>query len=162
MSGQLFAPIRLQRIKSISRKAVQHFLAAREAYEDAVNTQPGVTAIPLWSCCNGVFLKPLIRARVFGAEVKTLEECTDAIIKTKLDHIAGIVRTTSVEAAFAEVKRYLKLDALEPDARLRIIMLSASYLELCERRGWNFVENTPEAVLKHIIWVLQPVELKKF
>ena len=48
----------------------------------------------------------------------------------------------------------------EADARLRILMLTASYLEICERRGWKFVETSPKAAIKHIISVLQAPGLK--
>lgn len=40
-------------------------------------------------------------------------------------------------------------------------MLSAFYLELCEKRGWKFVQNAPKSVIKHIISVLQPTGLNK-
>ena len=39
-------------------------------------------------------------------------------------------------------------------------MLSASYLELCEKRGWKFIDNAPKAAIKHIISVLQPPRLR--
>lgn len=158
--SQMFAPIQAPRIKSISRRAVQEFLEQREAYEDAVNSQPGVKTIPYRSCFAPTFLKSLVRARFFGVNVKTVSECTDDVIKTELDKIAGTYKTVSVEAAFADVKRNVRLDANEPDARLRIMMLSASYLELCENRGWNFVENSQKAAIKHIISVLEPPRLK--
>ncbi len=160
-TAQLFAPIQPPKIKSISRKSVQDFLAAREAYVDAVSVQPGVQPVPLRSCFAGVFLKSLIRARVFGAAVKTLHQCTDTIIMAKLEEISGTVRTVSVEAAHADLKRHGRLDPNEPDARLRVTMLSASYLELCEKRGWEFLENSQEAAVRHIVSVLQPAQLKK-
>ncbi len=39
-------------------------------------------------------------------------------------------------------------------------MLQTSYLELCERRGWTFVEKAPEAAIKHVVAVLQPPAFK--
>jgi len=60
----------------------------------------------------------------------------------------------------ADVKRSISLNASEPDARLRIIILQTAYLDLCNRRGWNFVETAPRAAVKHILSVIQPPELK--
>jgi len=40
------------------------------------------------------------------------------------------------------------------------MMLSASYMEFCEKRGWNFIEKAPKVAIKHIISVLQPPQLK--
>ncbi len=39
-------------------------------------------------------------------------------------------------------------------------MLQTSYPELCERRGWTFVEKAPKAAIKHLVAVLQPPVLK--
>ena len=158
--GMLFAPITAPTIKSISRKSVLEFLAAREAYEDAVSSQPGMKAVSYRSCFNRVFLKSLVRARAFGAEVSSVNELSDEVIKSKLQEISGYVSSISVESALNEVKANVRLDTNEPDARLRILMLSTSYLELCEKRGWKFVENSPKAAIKHIISVLQPPGLK--
>lgn len=159
--SQLFAPIQTTTIKSLSRKAVQDLLAALEAYEDAVNAETGMSAVLLRSWFAGMFLKSLIRARVFSIDLKNLQDCTDDAIRTSLEEVSGRVRSVSVDADFADVKRHVKLDANESDARLRIVVLSASYLELCEKRGWDFLENSQEAAIKHIISVLQPVQLKK-
>ncbi len=41
-----------------------------------------------------------------------------------------------------------------------MLMLQTSYLELCERRGWTFVETAPKAAIKHLVAVLQPPVLK--
>ena len=73
-----------------------------------------------------------------------------------MEEIAGTSRSVSVESALADVKRNVRLDANKPDARLRILMLSASYLELCEKRGWKFVETSQKAAIKYVISVLQP------
>ena len=158
--GVLFAPIVAPRIKSISREAVLAFQAAREAYEDACSSQPGMKAVSYRSCFNPIFLKSLIRARAFGSDVKNVGDLTDEKIKSKLEDVSGCTRTVSVESTLNDVKAHVRLDVNEPDARLRILMLSASYLELCERRGWKFVETSPKAAIKHIISVLQPPGLK--
>ena len=129
----MFAPIQALKIKSISRKAVQDFLAEREAYEDAVDSQPEVTAVSYRSCFQASYLKSLVKARMFGQAIKELSDLNDDILKAKLQELAGGYRTVSCEQALADVKRNVKLDATEPDARLRILMLSASYIELCEK-----------------------------
>ncbi len=41
----------------------------------------------------------------------------------------------SFDDALADVKRNVRLEVSEPDARLRILMLQTIYLELCERHG---------------------------
>ena len=87
-------------------------------------------------------------------------QLTDEVIKSKLEEIAGTSRSVSVESASADVKRNVRLDSNEPDARLRILMLSASYLKLCEKRGWKFVETSQKAAIKHVISVLQPPNLR--
>ncbi len=53
--------------------------------------------------------------------------------------------------ALADVKRNVRLDVSEPDARLRILMLQTSYLELCERRGWTFVEKALKAAIISVL-----------
>lgn len=55
-----------------------------------------------------------------------------------------------------DVKRNFRLDASEPDARLRILMLQTSYIELCEKRGWKFYETAQKSAVRHLITVLQP------
>ena len=52
------------------------------------------------------------------------------------------------------------MDASEPDAKLRILMLQTSYIESCERRGWKFYENAQKAAIKQVCALLQPPELK--
>lgn len=86
---------------------------------------------------------------------------TDEVIKDKLISLSSGSRTASADPAMADVKRNVSLDASEPDAWLRIMMLSASYLELCDKRGCNFVEKAPKAAVKHFISVLQPPKLKQ-
>lgn len=54
----------------------------------------------------------------------------------------------------------MKQDTFEFDARLRILMLQTVYVELCERRRWNFVEKVPKAAVKHMVSVLKPLALK--
>ncbi len=61
----------------------------------------------------------------------------------------------SFDDALAGVKRNVRPDVSEPDARRRILMLQTSYLELCQRRGWTFVEKALKAAIKHLVAVLQ-------
>ena len=159
-SVHLFAPIEAPRLKSISRKAIQHFLAERSQYEAAVKAQPGINAISWAGCFDAIFLRSLIRARIFGADVKEETDLTDKIIKKKLLELSGASKSVSFEEALADVKRNCRLDASEPDAKLRILMLKTSYIELCERRGWKFYENAQKAAIKQICALLQPPELK--
>ena len=42
------------------------------------------------------------------------------------------IKYVSYDEAMADVKRNVLLDASEPDARIRVIMLQASYIELCD------------------------------
>lgn len=48
--SNLFAPIQAPRIKSISRKDVRAFLLARREYENAIDAQPALSAVPYRSC----------------------------------------------------------------------------------------------------------------
>ena len=159
-SGNLFVPIQAPRLNSISRKAIQHFLAERASYEAAVAAQPGLLPVSWAGCFNAIFLRSLLRARIFGSEITNINALTDDIIKNKLMHLVSGSKHVTYDEAMADVKRNVRLDASEPDARLRILMLQTSYMELCERRGYNFVEEAPEAAVQHLIAVLQPPALK--
>ena len=86
---------------------------------------------------------------------------TDEIINEKLEELAGGARTVLAEESLADIKKNVSLDASELDANLRVLMLSASYLELCNKRGWKFVEKAPKAAVKHIPFFLQPPRLKQ-
>ena len=160
-SAHLFAPISAPRITSISRRAIQDFLADREAYEDAISAQPGLMAVSWRSCFPASFLRSLVRARIFRKNISDVTDLTDELIKEKLTTFAAGTKTVSADEALADVKRNVRLDATEPDARMRIMMLSASYLELCDKRGWNFIDTAPKAAVKHIVSVLQPPKLKQ-
>lgn len=53
------------------------------------------------------------------------------------------------------------LDSNDTDSLFRISLLLASYLELCEKRGLKFVENSQQkTAIQHIIHVLQPPTMK--
>lgn len=72
-------------------------------------------AATYWSCFTATFLRSLVRSRVFSAQVKQASELTDALIKENLEEIVGKTNFLSVEAAFAYVKRYVKLDSNDTD-----------------------------------------------
>ena len=160
ISANLFAPVQAPRLQSISRKAIQYFLAERASYEAAVAAQPGLLPVPWSTCFDAFFLRSLVLSRVFGNNVTAISQLTDELIKSKLEEFCGAIKYVSYDEAMADVKRNVRLDVSEPDARIRVIMLQASYIELCERRGWNFFEKAQKAAVEHITAVLQPPQLK--
>lgn len=161
LGGQSFAPIPIPKCKSFAQKDVQDFIIQREAYEEACAHQAGITAVPYRMCFNAGMLRSFVRSRFFGAAVKQVSDLTDAILKAKLAERSGKKLKFSKEQVSADVKRNVRLNANESDAEFRIESLSASYLDLCDQRGWDFVEKTPKAAVKHIISVLQPPRLKE-
>ena len=155
-----YAFIQHPRITSIRRQDIQEFLAQRDSYEAAVSSQQGLSPVPYANCFDPIFLKSLVQAQVFGAAIKEVSSLTDAIIKTTLTSLSSRGKIVDYEEVMADVKRSISLDASEPDPRLRIIILQTAYLDLCNHRGWNFVEKAPKAAVKHILSVIQPPELK--
>ncbi len=97
---------------------------------------------------------------MFGQGYTDVNDLADDIIKNRLCNLVGGSKPVSFDDTLADVKRNIRLDISEPDAHLRILMLKTSYLELCERRGWNLVEKISEAAIKHLVAVLQPQALK--
>ncbi len=77
----------------------------------------------------------------------------DDVIKNRLCNLVGGSKPVSLDDALTDVKRNVRLDVSEPDARIRILTLQTSYLELCERRGWTFVEKATKAAIKHLVAV---------
>jgi len=155
-----FAFIQHPRITSITRKAIQDFLAQRDSYEIAVATQQGLTAVPYANCFDAIFLRSLVQAQVFGEAITNVSQLTDDIIKNQLTALSSRGKVVDYDEVMSDVKRSISLNASEPDARLRIIILQTAYLDLCNRRGWNFVETAPKAAVRHILSVIQPPELK--
>ncbi len=121
--------------------------------------QPGLTPISWAGSIDAIFLRSLLRARIFVQGYTDVNDLTDDVIKNRLCYFVEGSKPVSFDDALADVKRNVRLDFSEPDARLRILMLQTSYLDLCERRGWNFVENAPKAAIKNIFAVLQPPAL---
>lgn len=159
-SVHLFAPIQAPRINSISRKTLQDFSSDWEAYEDAISAQPGLKAVSYRSCFTATYLRSLIRARAFVSDIKEVSDLTDGVLRSKIQSLATGPKAVSCEEALSDVKKNVRLDANEPHPKPRILMLSASYLELSEKRAWKFVETSQKAAIKHIISVLQPPKLK--
>ena len=159
-SGNLFAPIQAPRLRSISRKEIQRFLAERAHYESAVAAQPGLIPVSWAGSIDPIFLQSLLVIRIFGEGINDVGDLTDDIIKVKLNELSSGSKPVSADEAMADVKRNVRLDASEPDARIRVLMLQASYVEHCKRRGWDFVNTAPKAAVKHLVAVLQPPALK--
>ena len=158
--SHLFAPVQAPKLTNISRRAIQDFLADREQYETAIKAQPGLSPIPWAGCFDALFLRSLVRARAFGAQYKSVDELNDAVIKAKLESLSSTTKHVSFDEAMADVVRNVKIDASEADARLRVLMLQTSYISLCDRRGWNFIDKAQKAAVKHLTAVLEPPQLK--
>lgn len=99
---------------------------------------------------------------MFEAKITLVCQRTDAIIKAKIQDIIGSCKSISLETALTNVKYNVKQDPNEPDVRLRIIMLSASYIENCEKLGWKFIDTEPKSFFKRITSVLQTPRLKSW
>lgn len=85
--------------------------------------------------------------------------CTDEILKAKLEEIIRKVQRTHHEQSLAEVKKHVRLNTGDDDARNRILILNASYLKFCKKRVWTFYKDAQKASIKHICAVLQPPDL---
>ncbi len=90
----------------------------------------------------------------FGQGYTDVNDLTYDVIKNRLCNLVGGSKPVSFDDALAYVKRNIRLNVSEPDARLRILMLQTSYLELCERRGWTFVEKAPKSRHQASRWCL--------
>ena len=132
-AANLFAPIQAPHIKSISRKDVQSFLLARDAYEHAVEAQPGLKPVSYQSCFDADYLEALVMADAFGEDIDDVEKCTDAILKAKLKEMVGESITVDYEQALADIKKHIRLNADEDNAKTRIPMLNTSYLRFCKK-----------------------------
>lgn len=97
---------------------------------------------------------------MFGEAIKEVSDLFDHRLKEELQKLAGGARPVSSKQSIADVKRNVKHDASEPDARLLILILSASYIELCDKRGLQLVGKAHNAAVKHIVSVLQSPKRK--
>lgn len=91
----------------------------------------------------------------------SLNELTDAIVKCKLEESCDTKQEVSYEDALSIVRKKIRLDANEPDAAKRVIILNASYVTLSKKHGWTFKQEAPKAAIRHIMSVLQTPVLKK-
>ncbi len=156
-SANLFAPVQAPRLKCISRKEIKRFLAGRSHYKYAAAAQPGPGPISWAGSIEPIFLQSLLFTRDFGEGFNYAVDLTDNVIKAKFTEFPS---GSKPDEALADVKRNVRLDNAEPDARVRILILQASYMEHCKRCGWDFVDNAPKSSIKHIFAVLQPPALK--
>lgn len=85
----LFAPVKAPCLTSISSNAIQDFLAGRKAYEDAVAAQPSLNPMCWRSSFPATFLRPLVRARMFGAGVTEVSQLSVDTINAKLESFAA-------------------------------------------------------------------------
>lgn len=98
---------------------------------------------------------------MFGAEESDVSELTNELIRAKLEVFSAATSAAFIEEALADVSKNFRLETSGPDASLRIVTLSAFYLQLCEKRRWKFVEKALKAAMKHIILMLQPLCLMR-
>lgn len=82
--AQPFAPFQAPKLSSISRKAIQAFLAEPTYYDATVKAQPEFKAIWWAGCFDALFLRSVTCARVFGSKITNAEQLFDAIIKADL------------------------------------------------------------------------------
>ena len=98
-SAHLFAPPSHPKITSISRNAIQDFLAERAQYEVAIEAQPGLKPLSWAGCFDALFLRSLLRARIFGAHFKSIDEFSDDVIKSKLESLSSTTKHVSFDEA---------------------------------------------------------------
>lgn len=161
VNSHLSAPIEAPRIKSIKRKDVQLFLAARISYEHAVEEQDGLKPVSVRSSFDAEYLEALVLAEAFGIEIDEVSKCTDKVLLMKLKEIVGDVQNVDYDIVMQEVRSHLRLDATEDNVKNRILMLSVDYLKFCKKRGWSFYKDSQKVAIHHICSALQPPALKK-
>ena len=160
VQANLFAPIEAPRLTSITRKEILKFLAERALYESAVGAQPWLKPMSMANCFEPRLLESLIDIQFFGEAVNLISDLTDDIITNKLEELSRGSKPVSAEEFLADIKRNVRLDATEPDAKLRTLILQANYVKFCKERGWRYYETAPKAAVKHILAVLEPPQLK--
>eukprot|EP00171_Calliarthron_tuberculosum_P023254 IDg23254t1 len=154
----LFAPVQAPRIKSVTQKAVQDFLAEREAYENLVEAQSGLKPVTYRSCFQASYLKLLVRAEVFGEDIYDVSQLSDDTLKTKLQDLAGISKDILSSDAYLKLRK--RFVSMHPN---RVLHSESSY---CPRLIWTYVKSTfvdkaSKAAVKHIIAFLEPPSLKQ-
>lgn len=148
-----FAHIQAPKLNSTLRKAISRFLTKRITYENDVDVQLGIKAISYANSFEATFLDLQVCCRLFYAVVKEVSHMTEDIIKAKLVKLPPARKPFSAKKAIANVKRR---DASEPNACFGIIMLQASFTDLCKKQNWDFSEKAHKASIKHIVAVLEP------
>ena len=73
----------------------------------------------------------------------------------------GPVENVNFDHALSEVKKHIRLNEDEDNARTRVLMFNVSYLQFCKKRGWKFDKDAQKAAFKHIWSILQPPVLKE-
>ncbi len=85
--ANIFVPVQAPQLTSISRKAIQHFLAEHAHYKSAVDAQPGLSPISWAAAIDPIFLQSLLVIRVFVTGFNDVSDLTDDIIKTRLTEL---------------------------------------------------------------------------
>ncbi len=119
-----------------------------------------LTPISRTGSIYAILFLSLIRTRVFHQAYSEVNDLRDDAIKNHLCYLVGGSKPLSFDDALANVQPGVCLDISEPDARLRVLMLQANYLECCERLGLAFDEKATKAAIEHLVAVLQPQALK--
>lgn len=130
VTATLFAFIQAPCLTSIPRKEIQRFLAERKYYENSDAAQAGFKAMSYPKLFGVTFLYSLIRCRLLGTLIKEVYHLKNNVIKTKIEQLSSGSELISAEEAFAGVKHNVRLNALEQDYRLCVLMLKASYIYL--------------------------------
>ncbi len=105
-----------------------------------MSAQPLLTPVSWAGSVDATFLRSLIRALIFVQCYTDVNLLTDVVINKRLCNVVRVSKPVLFDDAPSDVKRNVCLLFSEPDARLRMLILKKSYLELCQRRGWTLVE----------------------
>ncbi len=75
-----------------------------------MSAQPGLTPISWDGSIDAIFLRSLLRARVFGQGYTDVNDLTDAVIKNRLCNLVAESKPVSFDDALTDVKRNVRLD----------------------------------------------------
>lgn len=100
-----------------------------------MDAKSGLKPVTRPVCFDAIYLRSLVRARILGIENRTVALLADKVTEGNLKELVCGTRQVFAKNALADVKRNISLDASEPIARIRILMLQTLYVELCKRRG---------------------------
>lgn len=93
----LFAPVTVPKLKIISRNAILSFLADRQHYETLVEAHPGLKPIIWTRFFDALMLRSLVRARVFGKVIISVDQLNETIIKETLVSFSRTTRQVSFD-----------------------------------------------------------------